>query len=252
MPPCRELYHGQRKPRICGNQAGFLGFRVARLGRLGFVLAVLCIGPNFTATSTAFSKRSRASGRKLSDLAGAFAMKINPDDEEADYATFGKIILLWGHIEASLVGIILALRSPRHKLPDRGGVPLQFHTKRKHILEGYNDIPKMASIRKRAKSEIEALVLLHEKRSIIVHGYYQGFTGHGYYLFGAYESRPNQTKRWRSYQFTQAELEALAGDLAKHNVIMRDLATETLRVLAYGKSQKAKSPRAPRMPPRNP
>jgi hypothetical protein len=158
-------------------------------------------------------------------------MKINPDDEEADYATFGKIVLLWGHIEASLANIILGLWHPKNKLPDRGGMPLQFNTKRRRALEGYCDTPKLKPIRKRAKAEIEALVPLHEKRSIIVHGYYQGLTGSGYYLFGGYEARPNERKRWRVYQFTPAEVGTLTVEIANHRQIMSDLAAETFRLI---------------------
>ena len=98
-------------------------------------------------------------------------MKINPDDDEAEYASFGKIVLFWGHIEASLAAILLSLYHPYNKLPDRGSVPIKFSTKISHAIHGYCNIPRMKPLRGVAKEALNDLLPLHDQRSIIVHGY---------------------------------------------------------------------------------
>jgi hypothetical protein len=40
-------------------------------------------------------------------------VKINPGDEESDYALFGKVLLQWGHVEGKLINILLRLLHPR-------------------------------------------------------------------------------------------------------------------------------------------
>ena len=124
---------------------------------------------------------------------------IHSYDVEEDYALFCKIVLLWGHIEAALVNILLRLTHPLNKLSDHDGVPTPFNNKIKLAKRGYRDIPKLAQIKDEAHALLTSLEPIHRSRSIIVHGYYQGFTGGDQYMFGLYESR--RPLRKRSFAF---------------------------------------------------
>jgi hypothetical protein len=151
---------------------------------------------------------------------------------ESDLIAFGKIILLWGHVEANLAGILLSLYHPYNQIQDRGGVPIKFSTKIRHAIHGYCNVRRMAPIRKEAKALINSLIPLHEQRSIIAHGYYQGVHGEGlgYHEFGLYESRDGERKRWRFHNFTGPQLQRLTSDIAKAWTDMEDLSAKTYRI----------------------
>jgi hypothetical protein len=159
-------------------------------------------------------------------------MKINSDDEEEDYALFGKIILLWGYVEASLTNILLRLTHPLNKLPDHEGVPVSFSAKIKLAKRGFRSIPKLASIEGEACRTLTELHPLHEKRTIIAHGYYQGFTGgkRHRHLFGFYEARRGQKKALKSYYFSRDDLTGLTSDINAYREKLENLSAKTFRL----------------------
>src|SRR5258708_2389311 len=104
-------------------------------------------------------------------------MKINPDDEEADYTLFGRVLLQWGHVEAELVNILLRLTHPLFGFFDEKGLPRGFGEQVRLAKRLYRAIPAMAHLNEGACALLDPLPSLHKTRSIIVHGYYQGYTG---------------------------------------------------------------------------
>src|SRR5262249_4065205 len=138
---------------------------------------------------------------------------------------------IWGSIEAHLAGLVLTINHPFNKLPDRGGVPLSFTAKRKRIQEGLYQIPKLRPIKDELLAALPELERLHEERSIVVHGNFQGFTGHGQYMFAIYETRPGQTKRWWFPKFTPDEVRTLTKDMEHYHEITSRLATEAYRLV---------------------
>jgi hypothetical protein len=160
------------------------------------------------------------------------AMKINSDDDEEDYALFGKIVLLWGHVEAALVNILLRVTHPLNKLPNHDGVPTPFSQKIKLAKRGYRDIEKLTSIKSEAYEILASLRPIHDRRSIIVHGYYQGFTGsNNQFMFGLYKSHgPLRERALKFHYFTRQEIRQLISDIEACRRKLDALSDNTFRL----------------------
>ena len=158
-------------------------------------------------------------------------MVINPKDDEHDYATFGKIILLWGYIESSLALILECLYQPHNKLKDPGGVPLEFSTRINHAKHGYGIIAALAPIRHEAEELLDELTELHDKRSVFAHGYYEGINESGFHIFTTYESRPGHNKGWLSYGINSTELKSLAETISSYRDKMAKLSIRTRQLV---------------------
>ena len=167
-----------------------------------------------------------------SSRVGSLDMKLTPEGEvDDDLRDFGRIVLIWGQIEALLAGFVLAVNHPKFNLRDNGGVRSQFSQKKKRILEGLYAIKQIQPMKAEIEEEMEALSVLHDKRSTIVHGAYQGFTGTGHYLFIIYESRDDQQKRWMFPTFTPEEVHQLTEDLRHHRDKLEKMAGEALHLM---------------------
>lgn len=158
-------------------------------------------------------------------------MKFTPDGEDQDdLVAFGRIVLLWGQIEAILAGFSLAVNNPRLGLKHRD-VAHTFQRKKKRIIEAACELNGLATIRAELKAEMDILEQLHEKRSWIVHGSYQGFTGNECYMFSIYETRDGHKKRWWFPTFTPDEIQALTNDMRLHKNKIEDLVSNALRLM---------------------
>lgn len=171
-----------------------------------------------------------ASRSSFSSRLGGSAMMNYSDDGGAAYALFGKVILLWGHVETALISILLRVTHPLFGLPGHEGVPMAFSRKIKLAKRGYSEIPEMSSLRPEAESAFSALWPLSEQRDIIVHGYYQGFTGSSRYMFGRYELRQKRTRGFRFHYFTDAEIAELVRGIEKSWQRLDDLSARTFQV----------------------
>jgi hypothetical protein len=157
-------------------------------------------------------------------------MKMNSDDDEDYYALFGKIVLLWGHVEAALVNILLRITHPLNKLPKHDGVPTPFNQKIKLAKRGYRDIEKLASLKNEAYVLLSSLEPIHIHRNIIVHGYYQGFTGNQF-MFSRYESLPPLRERsLKFYYFSHEDIRQLISDIEASRRKLTVLGDDTFRL----------------------
>jgi hypothetical protein len=168
-------------------------------------------------------------------------MATETDDDAADYALFGKILLLWGHVETALVKIVLRLTHPLFGLPNHQGVPDPFSQKIKLAKRGYRDIPAMSPLRDQAREAFGALSPLSKTRNIIVHGYYQGLTGADRYMFSTYVQR-SQTPGFKSYYFAVDDVAKLASDINASRQELDDLTTKTFRIALPRVSRRALPP----------
>ena len=157
-------------------------------------------------------------------------MRINPDDQETDYALFGMVLLQWGHIEAELVNILLRLTHPLFGFLVEKGLPRGFSDQTRLAKRLYRKIPHMADLRDEACSLLGTLGPLHKTRSIIVHGYYQGYTGHDQFRFGIFEKRVGPRMVNKTLYFTQAQVTQLSSDIDERRVRMATLSKNTFRV----------------------
>jgi len=101
-------------------------------------------------------------------------MKIRSDDEECDYAIFGKIVLIWGQVEAHLVNIIIHLSHPLFEPKVRFVVPINFDEKIKFAGKRYRDIPQLHHLSSQAEQLFAKLAPLHKTRTSIVHSVRNG------------------------------------------------------------------------------
>ncbi len=109
-----------------------------------------------------------------SDRAPGFFFNSPHPEEYA--ALFGNIILLWSRVEMVLLNILLRLTSPPFKFKAEP-FPQALAARLKLTKRGYNDIPAMASLKDHALPLLDTLASLGSQRNLIVHGYYQVFTG---------------------------------------------------------------------------
>lgn len=100
-------------------------------------------------------------------------MNIHPDDTDEDYAMFGRIVLLWGRVEAWLVTMNFLLLNKPNDLPSKG-IPQNFDGRIKLAQKGYQILSRYSEIRGEALGVIELLAPLHKERTVIVHGLYNG------------------------------------------------------------------------------
>ena len=133
-------------------------------------------------------------------------MKIHPNEEDSEYALFGKIILLWGHVEMELVNIILRLNYPMSRPKIVFRVPTNFDEKLRFAADRYDAIGELRGLSDRAKSLFTTLPPLHKLRTTIVHGSYQGRLGSNTYQFNFYHSRKSEKSRHGFFYFTHDEL----------------------------------------------
>ncbi len=151
-------------------------------------------------------------------------------EEIGDHALFGKIVLRWGYVENTLVGIVMRLTHPRFGLMDHHGVPMSFGGRIRLAKRGYREIAAMTLLYDEAKQILDSLWPLSETRNVIVHGYYQGFTGSDRYMFGFYETREGRKRTLKSYEFSAAELSKLTEDIEGSRTKLEDLSAKTFEI----------------------
>ena len=156
-------------------------------------------------------------------------MKINPGDEEEDYALFGKIVLLWGRIEGELIGITLKLLHPMFEPKIKFKFPSSFDGMMKLATERYRAIQEMAELVSEAESVLQILPALHKTRTIIVHGHYQGLHISGY-SFGFYHSRRSEKNRLAFYNCSEEALKVTLKQMEEARAKMEKLARDTFRI----------------------
>lgn len=157
-------------------------------------------------------------------------MRINPDDQETDYALFGMVLLQWGHIEAELVNILLRLTHPLFGFSQEKGLPGAFSDQVRLAKRLYGEIPQFADLKDNASALLDMLRPLHKARSIIVHGYYQGHTGNDQFMFGIFERQKGPRMVNRAHYFTHAQVAQLSSDIGERRASMVMLSTNTFRV----------------------
>jgi hypothetical protein len=133
-------------------------------------------------------------------------VKIRSDDEESDYALFGKIVLLWGLVEMSLVNIALRLSHPLFIPKCTKNFPSSFDKLMEFAYKRYATLPEMIPIASEAKTILDTLPPLHATRTIIVHGQYQGYHYKDSYMFGFYHSRRSDQKRFSIKEMSTEQL----------------------------------------------
>jgi hypothetical protein len=140
-------------------------------------------------------------------------MKIRSDDEESDYAIFGKIVLLWGKVEAHLVDIIIHLNHPLFEPKVKFWVPIGFEDKVTFTQRRYQEIQELRHLYERAEKFLNKIKPLHKTRTQIVHGDYQGYHYPDTYLFHFYHSKSKERNRLGVFSFGASELDKLTSDL---------------------------------------
>lgn len=110
-------------------------------------------------------------------------INLHPNDTDEDYAYFGKIVLLWGQVEACLVTIIFHLIQPPNNLKNKG-IPQSFGNRSILARKGYETLPRYAPLKDEATTIIDELQKLHELRTVFVHGLYNGKKIYNHYAFG--------------------------------------------------------------------
>ena len=154
-------------------------------------------------------------GSRITALAGmSSAMKIFSNDIEEDYALFGKILLLWGIIEMILLGIAFKLADPNNKRRGKG-FQLPFAELLKLVIQRYKNDLKYAAVRQEGIALFKSLIPLHARRTIIVHGAYQGITGQNKFRFLFAQLRKNKPQQIMHHDYSRPEVEALLTDLEK-------------------------------------
>jgi len=157
-------------------------------------------------------------------------MRINPDDQENDYALFGMVLLQWGHVEAELVNILLRLTHPRFGFVQEKGLPRGFSDQIRLAKRLYRAIPHIAELKDEACALLGTLGPLHNTRSVIVHGYYQGYAGGDRFMFGIFEPQKGPRMVNKAHYFTHAQVVQLSSDIDKRRASMAMLSANTFRV----------------------
>ncbi len=153
-------------------------------------------------------------------------MKLHPDDTEDDYAIFGKIVLLWSRVEAILITIIYAMIFEPGGLRQKG-IPQNFAERIKTAVRGYETLAYYAAIKDEAVEAVKALEPLHEKRTVIVHGLYNGKTLPGRYVFGLVKWGKSDRGTVHTHTFTRAELDDLTTAIAEATLRLDLILTKT-------------------------
>ena len=156
-------------------------------------------------------------------------MNINPDDEEADYALFGMVLLQWGHIEAELINLLLRLTHPLFGFSDEKGLPPAFSRQIRLAKHLYRHIPQMAELKDVACTLLDTLGPLHKTRSVIIHRYYQRYTASDRFMFGIFGRQgPRMVNKF--HYFTHAQIAQLSSDIEDRRANMAILSADTFRV----------------------
>jgi hypothetical protein len=132
---------------------------------------------------------------------------FNSPHPQEDAALFGNIILLWSRVEMALLNILLRLTSPPFKFK-ADPFPQALAARLKLTKRGYTEIPAMASLKYQALPLLDTLASLRRQRHLIVHGYYQGFTGYDKYLFTTYK-REKEKGTFEFHDFTHDQVLSL-------------------------------------------
>ncbi len=141
-------------------------------------------------------------------------MQLHLEDTDEDYAIFGKIVLLWSHVEAHLITIIFNLMFEPNKLEHKG-IPWNFKERIKLAIKGYETLPRYAAIKDEAIEAIMALEPLHEHRTVIVHGFYDGKKMPGNYVFGLVKWGKGTSGAVDAHVYSSSELNALIQAIAE-------------------------------------
>jgi hypothetical protein len=165
-------------------------------------------------------------------------MFINSPHAEEDMQHFGRIVLAWGHLESTLLNIVLRVTHPRFRLNNHQ-IPQPLNQRIKLAKLGYSEIPEMAHLKAEALVILEALWPLSQKRHIIVHGYYQGYTGSETYMFTLYR-RSKVEGRFHFYEFTRTDLAKLTDEIASISKKLSELSAKTFLVAFPPHSSKEK------------
>jgi hypothetical protein len=185
------------------------------------------------------SIRFASSLSAFSSWSGVSSMKIRPDDEESDYALFGKIVLLWGQVEERLVNIILHLNHPLFKPMVEFTIPMGFEDKVTFTQRRYQEIQELRPLASRAQKLLAKLKPLHKTRTQIVHGDYQGYHPPDTYLFHFYHSKKKEQNRLGVFSFSSAELDKLTSDLFEAKIEIEEFSRATF-LIPPPSSRKAK------------
>jgi hypothetical protein len=152
-------------------------------------------------------------------------MMLNSDDQDADYTTFGKIVLFWGDVESHLTNIVLRLAHPRFGLfPKFKAVPKAFRTVIDMARQGYTQTSLMSPLASDALPLLDRLMPLHDKRSIIVHGRFQGRIRTNY-AFGIYRAG-----RFKFEYFSDQEVRKLEAEIVSSRFALEQLSRRTFDV----------------------
>jgi hypothetical protein len=157
-------------------------------------------------------------------------VNINPDDQEADYALFGRVLLQWGHVEVQLVNILLRLLHPRFGFVAEKGLVSAFGDQVKLARRAYRSIPQMSHLRDKACDLFDTLRPLHKTRSIIIHGHYQGYLGKGQFAFGIFERQPGPRMVNKAYYFTEDQVAQLSSEIERRRKELGTLSADTFQV----------------------
>jgi hypothetical protein len=147
-------------------------------------------------------------------------------------SSVGKIILLWGAVESQLNGLTQILIHPLNDPPKNKGVPNPFSQRIKLLRRCYEANSRMASIADEAVGVLMGLTPLHERRSIIVHGDYQGVGPDSRHMFVIYRASRTERHGWRWEYFTAEELTELAKEITSAQRKVQDIAKRTHRLSA--------------------
>jgi hypothetical protein len=88
----------------------------------------------------------------------------------------------------------------------------------------------MADLKDRASALLDTLGPLHRFRSVIVHGYYQGYTGNHQYMFGIFERQSGPRMVNKAHHFTHAQISQLSSDIETRQANMTTLSADTFQV----------------------